>query len=178
MVEAARPWAIALTRQLTWPVAVALLDTDAVAVRFSTIPDSPISPFHATLNRRLSLAANALGLAYLAFCPPDEREVLVTMAKLTDHSFEGREVGWLEYRIQRAQEKGYAERDPATEPRNSSTIAVPIMSGNRVIATLGLSYFKVAVTESKIVGEFAAVLRDTAHAIESQIITIGSALGR
>jgi IclR family transcriptional regulator, mhp operon transcriptional activator len=36
VVEAARPWAIAFTRKYQWPVAVAVLDRDAVAVRFST----------------------------------------------------------------------------------------------------------------------------------------------
>lgn len=178
VVEAARPWAIALTRQLTWPVAIAMLERDAVAVRFSTIPDSPISPFHATLNRRLSLASSALGLAYLAFCPEEERTVLISMAQQSDKSFAGREAGWLDWRILRARETGFAERDPGVEPRNSGTIAVPIMSGNRVIATIGLTYFKVAVDDAKVAEEFAPILRDTARAIESQIITIGSAIAR
>ncbi len=61
VVEAARPWAIAFTRKYQWPVAVAVLDRDAVAVRFSTIPDSPVSPFHATINMRLQLMSRALG---------------------------------------------------------------------------------------------------------------------
>ena len=76
IVEAARPWAIDLTRRLKWPVAVAVLDRDAVVIRFSTIPDSPVSPFHATVNMRLSLISRALGRAYLGFCPKEEREVL------------------------------------------------------------------------------------------------------
>ena len=45
VIEAARPWAIELTRKLKWPAAVAVLQEDAVFVRFSTIADSPVSPF-------------------------------------------------------------------------------------------------------------------------------------
>ncbi len=50
VVEAARPWAIAFTRRFQWPVAAGILDRDAIVVRFSTIADSPMSPFHATIN--------------------------------------------------------------------------------------------------------------------------------
>jgi hypothetical protein len=52
---------------------------DAVAIRFSTIPDSPVSPFHATINNRLQLMSRALGRAYIAFCPPNERNLLLRM---------------------------------------------------------------------------------------------------
>jgi IclR family transcriptional regulator, mhp operon transcriptional activator len=62
VVEAARPWAIAFTRKYHWPVAVAVLDRDAVAIRFSTIPDSPVSPFHATINMRLQVPRLGPGL--------------------------------------------------------------------------------------------------------------------
>jgi len=59
IVEAARPWALELTRRVKWPVAVGVLEADAIVVRYSTIPDSPISPFHATINMRLSLVARS-----------------------------------------------------------------------------------------------------------------------
>jgi len=79
VVEAARPWAIAFTRQHQWPVAIAVRDGMSVAVRFSTIPDSPVSPFHATLNMRLSLLGRGLGRAYIAFCSPGERSELLDL---------------------------------------------------------------------------------------------------
>ena len=79
VVEAARPWALAFTRQYHWPIAIAVLDRSSVVVRFSTIPDSPVSPFHGTLNMHLSLLGRALGRAYLAFCPISERSMLLDM---------------------------------------------------------------------------------------------------
>ena len=86
VIEAARPWAIELTRKLKWPAAVAVLQEDAVFVRFSTIADSPVSPFHATINLRLSLISRALGRAYLAYCPKEERQLLVRMLSASDHA--------------------------------------------------------------------------------------------
>ena len=50
-------------------------------VRFSTIADSPVSPFHATINMRLSLISRALGRAYIAYCPNEERELLVRLLR-------------------------------------------------------------------------------------------------
>lgn len=172
VVEAARPWAIALTRELHWPSGVAILDGDGVQIRFSTIYDSSMSPFHATLNMRLSLFSNALGLAYYAFCPESERQTLRTMiGSREDELLEGREKGWLEWRVQRAREQGYAERDPGTEPRNSGTIAVPIMVGERVAATIGLTFFRRGVSQDD-TARYVAELRKTATGIERQIASL------
>ena len=76
VIEIARPFVDKLTKELLWPCAICTLDFDAVVINYSTIPDSPISPFHASLGRRLSLGGRALGLAYLCFCPPSEQIIL------------------------------------------------------------------------------------------------------
>lgn len=172
VVEAARPWAIALTRELHWPSGVAILDGDAVLIRFSTIYDSSISPFHATLNMRLSLFSNALGLAYYAFCPESERKMLRAMVGEREDALLGeREKDWIEWRVQCAREQGYAERDPGTEPRNSGTIAVPIMKGERVAGTIGLTFFRRGVSQDD-TARYAAALRRTALSIERQITSL------
>jgi IclR family transcriptional regulator, mhp operon transcriptional activator len=67
VVEAARSWAIEFTRRHKLPIGIAVFDQDAMVVRFSTTPDSPMSPFHATVNMRLPLLTRALGRAYIAF---------------------------------------------------------------------------------------------------------------
>jgi IclR family transcriptional regulator, mhp operon transcriptional activator len=169
VVEAARPWAIALTQELHWPIGVAILDGDAVIIRYSTIPDTSNSPFHATLNRRLSLFSNALGLAYYAFCPQSEREMLRAMASDREKELlAAREQGWLDWRVKGARDQGYAERDPGTEPRNSGTIAVPIKSGERVAATIGLTFFRRAVSAED-AARYVSALQRTAVAVEAQI---------
>jgi len=76
VLEIARPFADQLTKEILWPCAVCTLDLDAVVINYSTIPDSPVSPFHASLGRRLSLGGRALGRAYVCFCPPEEQQIL------------------------------------------------------------------------------------------------------
>lgn len=177
IVEAARPWAIDLTRRLKWPVGVAVLDRDAVVIRFSTIPDSPVSPFHATINMRLSLISRALGRAYLAFCPREEREVLVRLLASSRHPEDRprdlpRVVAGLVKAVRAA---GFAERDPHVDPKSSATIAVPIRSDNGVLATIGLTYFKSAVPRNEIFDGMIVALKDTAGKIEQNIREMASA---
>ncbi len=167
-----RPWAIALTRDFRWPAAIATFDGGGVTIRFSTIPDSPISPFHATLNMKLSLFANALGLAYYAFSTEAERDMLLAMVADKERDLlVSREDGWLEGRVQQARARGYAVRDPRTEPRNSATIAVPIMHGDRVAATIGLTFFRKAVSAED-AELYVAALKRTAAMVGEQIVRL------
>ena len=168
VIEAARPWAIELTRKLKWPAAVAVLQEDAVFVRFSTIADSPVSPFHATINMRLSLISRALGRAYLAYCP---KELLVRMLSASDHAEDrlknlARVVQQL---VRSTRSRGFAERDPNVEPRNSGTIAVPIMAHGLVLATLGVTYFRSAVRRSTLIDTLVPTLNEARTEIEQSI---------
>src|SRR5262245_43392508 len=77
VVEAARPWAIEFTRQFKLPIGIGVFDQDTMVVRYSTTLDSPISPFHATINMKLRMLTRAMGRAYLAFCPEVERDYIL-----------------------------------------------------------------------------------------------------
>src|SRR5262245_25372728 len=112
VVEAGRPWAVEFTRRHRWPVAIAVLDRDAVRVRCSTIPDSPMSPFHATVNMRLCLLTRALGRAYLAFCPLPERDMLLAALRSSPHPEDAgaRSRASVLRMLESAQRQGYALR--------------------------------------------------------------------
>ncbi len=171
VIEAARPWAIDLTRRLKWPVALAVLEKDAVVVRFSTIPDSPVSPFHATINMRLSLISRGLGRAYLAFCPKEERALLVRMlAQSQDPEDRPENLPSVVRNLVRSiRERGFAERDPKVEPTSSSTIAVPLRHGSRVLATMGLTYFRSAVPRERLLRDLVQPLREASAQVEQAI---------
>jgi IclR family mhp operon transcriptional activator len=156
VVEAARPWALAFTAQYHWPLAIGVLDVTSVMVRFSTIPDSPVSPFHGTINMHLSLLRRALGRAYLAFCPAEERAMLLDLlarSKEPEDSLIGDRKRTLAL-LASIRKQGFAERDPTVAPRSSGTIAVPIVSGEKVLATVGMSYFVSAMDRRTLIKSF------------------------
>lgn len=167
VVEAARPWALSFTSQYQWPLAIAVLDHTSAVVRFSTIPDSPVSPFHATINTRLSLLRRGLGRAYLAFCPSDERQMLLDLlARSTEEEDQliGDRARTLSL-LRAIRKQGYAERDRSVEPRSSGTLALPIMSGQRVLATVGMTYFLSAIDRRELLKTFLPRLQRLAEDI-------------
>jgi IclR family mhp operon transcriptional activator len=167
VVEAARPWALAFTAQHRWPLAIGVLDVTSVVVRFSTIPDSPVSPFHGTINMHLSLLRRALGRAYLAFCPAEERAMLLDLLARSEEPedrliIDRKRTLALLASIRR---QGFAERDPTVEPRSSGTIAVPILGKGRVLATVGMSYFISAIDRGEFIKRFVPQMQSLANNI-------------
>jgi IclR family mhp operon transcriptional activator len=117
-----------------------------MVVRYSTMARSPHAHVKSTINKRLSLTERAHGRAYLAFCSPAEREKLLheiaehqgcSAPAVSDH-------GKLLWALNAARRAGYAKRSVDLDPRTSS-IAAPIIVGKIVRATLGLTFFSVAV---------------------------------
>ncbi len=67
----------AVTREIRWPLAIGTLDGTEVVVRYSTMPDSPYAVRNTTVDHRHSLLETAMGMAYLAHCSQEERELLL-----------------------------------------------------------------------------------------------------
>jgi IclR family mhp operon transcriptional activator len=164
VVEAARPWALAFTAQYHWPLAIGVLDVTSVMVRFSTIPDSPVSPFHGTINMHLSLLRRALGRAYLAFCPAEERSMLLDLLARSKEPEDGLIVDRKRTLslLASIRKQGFAERDPTVEPRSSGTIAVPILGNGKVLATVGMSYFISAIDRQDLIKRFVPLMQNLA----------------
>jgi IclR family mhp operon transcriptional activator len=171
VLEVARPWAIDLTRRVQWPASLCTLDAegDGVVVQYSTIPDSPLSPFHSTVGVKLSLGARALGRAYLCFCPEHERAILLDVLSKSANAENRLERAALDRLVATARRNGYAERDSKVRPRNSATIAVPLMQGERVLATFGLTYFRSAIRPSALHRRIVEPLKESAAGIEREL---------
>lgn len=174
VVEAGRPWAIEFTRRFQWPVAIAVLDLDAVTVRLSTIADSPVSPFHATINMRLPLLTRGLGRAYLAFCSTSERNfILQILARSADPEDAGaRDRAATLAMLRRIRKLGFADRSTTVEPTSSSTLAVPIKRGKDVLATIGMTYFRSAMPAEQAWKRYVPALWEMADNIASSVTAL------
>ncbi len=169
VAEAGRPWALDLTRRLSWPTAIAVLDKAQMTIAVSTLADSNVSPFHGSLGVRFSLVSRALGRAYLAFCPEAERRILMRMIAASPDPEDNppnleRVVAAIVATVRR---QGYALRDPKVEPKGSNTVAVPILLGEGVAGTIGFSYFRSAVSQATLTGELVPALQEAARQISA-----------
>ncbi|MGG5822104.1 hypothetical protein [Falsiroseomonas sp. HW251] len=87
-----------------------------------------------------------MGRAYLAWCPEAERRVVRAM-------------------IATVRRQGHSLRDLKVEPRSSNTVAVPIMQGEEVAGTIGLSFFRSAATQRALTEELVPALKQAAREI-------------
>ncbi len=170
VVEAGRPLAVKLTREIKWPVSIAVLDGSAVVVRLSTVVDSPMSPFHSTINMRLGLFTRAMGRAYLAFCEDDQIREFATQEAAdggegAELAADPEAVAGMVASIRR---HGYATRDLRIEPRSSNTLAVPIFTDGKVRATLATTYFRSAVRSQAMITEYVRRLTEVSGQITAE----------
>lgn len=168
VVEAARPLIMAFTARHKWPVSLATLEIDSMRVRVSSSADSPFatSTDRARLNRRVPLMISAHGRAYLAFCPDDERNVILSLLRASSRADDlvardEHAVGNILTSIRRA---GYAIT--ASMPDEPAIgLSVPVLSGDRVLATISLRYLGRAMPEAEVAKRYLAPLRSLAAAI-------------
>lgn len=176
VVEAARPYAQDLTVQLKWPVAIAVLDESAALVAYTTSADSPMSPYQGLLHRRLGLLSRALGRAYLAFCPREERQLILDILQHNEHpdtnlDFSEMDINTMLEAIAR---QGFAVRRPGNGTAPSTSVAVPIfeLDGERVLGTLGLTYYTSAVNWEKALSQYIPSLQSAAKGIGESVAVL------
>lgn len=170
IIEVLKAYADDLTRSYLWPFSVATLDRDAMVIQYSSIPISPLAHVRTTLHKRLSLLSRAHGLAYLAFCSSMERHRLVRLAVALNNP-EDQIVADAHYwrrQIAQTRRRGYALRTSEFDSFTRS-IAVPIqIEKGRVVATLGVTFFRKIVREAQM-HELAAKLTATASLASERI---------
>jgi len=164
VVETVAPLLDALTEEIKWPAAVAVPEGDAVVVRYSTIPSSPLALLHSTMGMRLSLVSRALGRAYLAFCEPEVREALIALAAASgdEEDRPALQRQTLEDTLELIRRQGYALRAPGVRPVSRS-LAVPIFDAHRVVASAGITWFTSTMTADEAVARYLPLLQEVAR---------------
>jgi IclR family mhp operon transcriptional activator len=170
VIEVARPLAIDLTQRLKWPIGIGVIDGDAVAIKFWTGVISPWAHTNTVLGLRPDLLTSAMGRAYLAFCPADERDRHLRRLRAEEGRGFGEE-DEARFRVLLGEvcRDGYATRDPRTKPYRTTTLAMPIRQADSVQALVSISFFTTAVARERIVERIVAPLRETTANIEQAL---------
>ncbi|MBL0919937.1 MAG: DNA-binding transcriptional regulator [Hydrogenophaga sp.] len=170
IVEAAAPLVDALTAEIKWPIAVAVCDGESMVVRYSTIPSSPLSFLHSSINMHLSLVSRSIGRAYLAFCEPEAQAALLqALSQSTREEDAGaRDPQALRAVLDTVRAQGYALRDPTVRPV-SSTLAIPLFENGRVCAAMGLTWFSSAMSADQAIERYLGPLQAVAAQITQRL---------
>jgi IclR family mhp operon transcriptional activator len=170
IVEAAAPIMEALTSKIKWPLSVAVFERDAMVIRFSTVHHSPWARLHSTLGMRPSLVKRAIGRAYLAFCSPEEQDVILQIVRQSDllDNILAKDEKAVRKILNETRKRGYALSDPDASSI-SPTIAVPIFDEDRAIASLGLTWFSSVMTIKQTVETHLPELQEAAAGISTRL---------
>jgi IclR family mhp operon transcriptional activator len=173
IIEAARPFAVDLTRRLKWPIGIGALDGDAIAIKFWTGAISPWAHTNTLLGLRPNLMTTAMGRAHLAFCSEAERERHLRRLRADPKCGFGEEDELhLRAILRQVRIDGYAMRDPKTQPYRTTTLAMPIREGETIHALISISFFTTALAKCEIAEKVVAPLRATTGMIEEAVAAV------
>lgn len=175
LLDVGAPIALALTRRIRWPLALGTLEEDAIVVRYSTMPASPLAVQSTTLGHRLGLVESAMGFAYLAHCPDAERSILLDRLRASAPRAGALPGDRVDAQLALTRRRGYGLRLPQKDG-NSATIAVPVPGEDGLLGVLSMTTFGRSMTRPTI-ARHLPVLQSTAQEIAAGVRE-GSAGGR
>jgi IclR family transcriptional regulator, mhp operon transcriptional activator len=165
--QIARPCLDELGKEVLWPVAIASLSGTQMLVRELTDHRSPLAIERFCAGTRLSLLESAMGRVYLAFCSVEQRECLLDILSRSSSAVDGlaRQRDALDKILEETRAKGYASLRHTRRLSNQITLAVPVMNGEQVLATVVIRFAENALPLKTAIERFVPKLRATAQRI-------------
>jgi IclR family mhp operon transcriptional activator len=167
----------ALSQKVVWPSDLGIRRGDTMWIIEHSRRNARFVINRNAVGRRPRFLQSALGRAYLAHCPQDERQDILRLLRQSTHPDDRRAQAtrWVTTMLKQTRDQGYGEREPgywagADDFANDvSSIAVPLMHGERVIACLNLLWVSDAMTTEEFARRHLATLRyaadDLAHRV-------------
>lgn len=162
IVVAAIPHLQAFTQKHKWPVTIATFDTDAMMPRYTTMKHSPLT-VEADLKRsRTPVTTSAIGLAWLAFRPEDEQELVINTLSRTRRKSEflSRDRSKLRDILMRVKKDGYARNLFDSNP--GLGLAVPVLKDGLAAAAVIVRYYRNAVSPDQAIERYLPDLQSLA----------------
>ena len=166
MVDSAMAPMSAFTRDHGWPLALGKVRNGAVVVLHSTATESHMSFETTGYNRSFPLLTSALGQAYIAFCPAEERRQLLrdVFAAPASETVLAKGIQGIEVALRVVHRRGYAITIWPRAGRVSG-LAVPIQRSRRTLGSLSMRFARAALTPEQAAARYLAPLNATARAI-------------
>lgn len=167
--ELSVPVLSALCRDVVWPSDLVVRhDTNMIVVASNRML-SPFAIKPSAHGHQPDMLLTAVGRAYLAFCPEEERETIIAAirAERPEHRVLG-DMDRLAAMLVKARTRGYAVRS-RLKTDGFSAVAVPVLVRGRPAACLNLFYYKSAVSVANLLADHLARLQQAAAEIADRL---------
>lgn len=177
VLDVALPHVTELTKNISWPSDIHLLDGDRMRVLDSTRPLSPFHLYRGVVNRHINIFGSATGMACFAEMDDD---ALVKIAAHTQPSSRwglGRfklDIDGYREHLNLSRERGYGARIPryigeTVFDDGLAAIALPIFRGNRLFGAISLLWPKAYLSIETFAADYLDNLRETTEAISHDL---------
>lgn len=165
--QAAGPLFAEYAKQLVWPLDLTVYHNAAMVIQETTHGRSPLSIDRGMTGYKLPVLRTSAGRAYLAFCPDEERELILDhlrrLGKEEDQPF--LEPRWLLPMIEDTRSRGLAIRDSGEFRSETASLAVAIQVDGSILGCVSLIWIRSAMSTRKALDEFSAPLLEIAEKI-------------
>jgi len=172
ITQIARPYIYELCRQLVWPVAIASISGSSMLVRQTTDHQSPLAVEKRGPGFRVPILGSASGLAYLAFCPTEQRDTLLDILAKSkrDTDKPARNRKRVYERLLETRKQGYSVFRRKRRVSDELSFSVPIFAEDRLLAALSIRFASTAVPEADAMQKFVPKLRKVAKRIGEDFV--------
>lgn len=155
LVAAVGPALAEFQAAIPWPSDLGVFDRDAMVILETSRRPGMLSVSR-QVGSRVPAATTALGRAYLAFLPDDDRRDL--LAALRRSTGEPKDIKRFESLLAAVRDRGYATSDQENRP-DIRALAAPVMDGGRVVASVNIIVVAEAMAMAEMERRYAAPLR-------------------
>ena len=167
--------------RLVWPSDIATPENGFMVVRESTHRGSTLSQHRAMIGTRLPMPVTAMGRAYLAWCPEEEREAVLSLLASRDDAA-GRAVRdrrGLSRLLAATRRRGYATNDGEwQEQAGFRAIALPVIVDGRPVAAVNLVFPRTPTQLRALARRHVPVLRELVETIGGRVAAEADGLRR
>jgi len=166
----AKPYLAALCASIVWPIAIATPAGGAMMIRETTDMQSPLALEQYGAGIRVPMLTSAAGRAYLAYCTPPQREALLELLARSSAPEDRlvRSRAEVEHILNETRTQGYGMAQRARRVSEETSLAIPVRSKDRVLATVSVRYAATAVPLRTAVDQFLPKMRDAVAKIEQE----------
>lgn len=153
--------------RLVWPLDLTVYENAAMVIHETTHTRSPLSIDRGMIGYRLPMLRTSAGRAYLAFCRAEERAMIIDHLRRLDDP-EDRpflDEAWLARMVEETRQRSIAVRDGGEFRPKTSSIAVPVMIGDRVEAVVSMIWIRSALSLSDALSAHSEAVQSIASAI-------------
>lgn len=171
LCQAAAPILAEAGARIVWPMDLTIYSDAAMVIQETTHGRSPLSIDRAMIGYRLPVLRTSAGRAYLAFCPPEERRLIIDhfrrLGEPADAPFLQPDA--LNALLEGTRRRGFAIRDGGEFRQQTASIAVPIPTPTGVAGCIALIWIRSALSAAEAIGQYGDTLTDMAARIAARI---------